>query len=195
MTGHERLSLVDLAALLPYEREQRSHDVWRLYHDPRALSDVPAYLSEPFEEARVTHVAGAEARGFLLGGLVAARLGCAFVPVRKVGRYLPGHCVSAESLPDWEGKRVRFSMQDTDLLRDARVLLIDDWYTTGNQARAIADLLDRVGAEIVGASVMVEEGVDRLAVDGWRFHSLLRWDEQGAQFGISPFNGCRRATA
>lgn len=112
-------------------------------------------MAEPFREERITHVVGIEARGFILGGAVAAALGAGFVPVRKPGK-----------LP-WERVREEYTLEyGVDALeahRDGvaaghRVLIVDDVLATGGTAKAAGTLARGLGAELVGWSFLLEIG-------------------------------------
>lgn len=169
------------AALAPVE-EAGEHDLWGLYRDARVLRSLPGLLAEPYTHASIDVVIGAEARGFLIGGLVAAALGVAFVPARKPGAFLPGNAMTAASLPDWEGKRVEFSVQRHALRPGQRALMVDDWYTTGNQGRAIAAILRDLGCELVGTSVIVEESKASALEGLGHFNALLHWSRRSKEF-------------
>lgn len=184
---HDELSL---AGHMPVIGQDALHDLWGLYRDGARLRCVAELLARPFAH-QVDAVIGAEARGFLLGGIVAMELGVGFVPVRKQGGYLPGETVSSVSLPDWEGKRNVFALQIHALAPGNRVLLVDDWLTTGNQARAVSELLERQRVELHGVAVVVEEGLDALADFSSRLHALLHWDVAGARFFPSAANRLR----
>jgi adenine phosphoribosyltransferase len=116
----------------------------------RALVDE---LAAGFGPRDVTHVAGVEARGFLLAGAVADRLGAGLVPLRKPGK-----------LP-WRRQRVAYELEyGTDALEahaDAfveadRVLVVDDVLATGGTARAAVDLVRAFGARVMAAAFLVE---------------------------------------
>ncbi|MEM8559461.1 MAG: adenine phosphoribosyltransferase, partial [Bacteroidota bacterium] len=64
-------------------------DVTPLLADPALLVEAVDRLVAPYADAGVTHVVGIESRGFILGAMMADRLGAGFVPVRKPGK-LPG---------------------------------------------------------------------------------------------------------
>ncbi|HUF34791.1 MAG TPA: adenine phosphoribosyltransferase, partial [Gemmatimonadales bacterium] len=102
------------------------------------------------------HVVGIEARGFILGGAVAAALGAGFVPLRKPGK-----------LP-WERVREEYTLEyGVDALeahRDGvaaghRVLVVDDVLATGGTAKAAGALARGLGAELLGWSFLLEIGV------------------------------------
>lgn len=72
------------AALLQRSAWVEGHaDVWRVLSDGPALAAVVEGLAAPWTATEVTQVVGVEARGFLLGGAVAVRLGAGFVGVPK----------------------------------------------------------------------------------------------------------------
>jgi adenine phosphoribosyltransferase len=125
-------------------------------------------LAEPFRDAGVTAVCAPEARGPILGALVAVELGAGLVLVRKDDRNHPGADRRVESGPTWRGTTESFQTRSWDLGREDRVLVVDDWITTGSSARAVRELAAAAGAEYLGASVLVNKAepatTDALAV-------------------------------
>ena len=61
-------------------------DITTLLRDGRAFHSVVELLARPWLAAGVNRIAGIEARGFILGGALAGRLGAGFVPIRKKGK-------------------------------------------------------------------------------------------------------------
>jgi adenine phosphoribosyltransferase len=137
---------------------------------------IEAIASE-FVGAAITHVAGVESRGFIIGAPVAQRLGAGFIPVRKPGK-LPA-----------ERRRVEYALeygQDAlEVHADAcagvrpgasRVLLVDDVLATGGTAAAAAELVESVGGVVVGCAFLLElgflRGRDRL--DRWPVRALVQ---------------------
>jgi adenine phosphoribosyltransferase len=103
--------------------------------------------------ASVAKIAGIEARGFILGGAVAHRLGAGFVPVRKKGK-LPHETVRI-------AYALEYGTDEIEVHRDAvspgeRVLLVDDLIATGGTALAAVQLLRSIGAEIVAACFVID---------------------------------------
>lgn len=113
-------------------------------------------LAAPWVESGVTRVVGVEARGFLLGGAVAIRLGVGFQPVRKPGSVFPGRKRSTTSEPDYRGTSHVLSIQDT-LSNSDVVLMVDDWAERGSQALAVRELVQGSGATYIGLSVIVDQ--------------------------------------
>ena len=102
---------------------------------------------------RIDVVVGMEARGFIFAGPVALQLGAGFVPVRKPGK-LPGQ-VYTETFALEYGTETLAVHADA-VLPGARVLVIDDVLATGGTVGATAKLIERLGAELVHVSVVME---------------------------------------
>jgi adenine phosphoribosyltransferase len=128
-------------------------DITPVLADGKLFRTIVGAMAEPFQELDVTHVVGVEARGFILGGAVATNLGAGFVPARKPGK-----------LP-WERVRESYDLEyGTDALEchrdcvdgDARVLVVDDVLATGGTARAAAQLVRGLGAQLVGWTFLLE---------------------------------------
>nr|WP_255443645.1 phosphoribosyltransferase family protein [Tessaracoccus sp. MC1679] len=139
-------------------------------------------LVDGFDECNITHIVGPEARGFIFGPMVACRLGLPFIPARRAGKYLPGRTVGALTAPDWEGKQVRYEMSADSIPAGAVIGIVDDWLTTGNHVRAIANIVRSFGADVCGLSCIVTDGVDGLASEGIRASYLLCWNEATSEF-------------
>jgi adenine phosphoribosyltransferase len=122
-------------------------------------------------------VVAAEARGFILGGALARELGAGFVPARKPGK-LPYDTVSAEYLLEYGVDALH--VHADALSGGSRVLVHDDLLATGGTARALVDLVSRMGAEVVGCAFLIElaflRGRDKL--EGLDVHALVAYDEE-----------------
>lgn len=130
-----------------------------VFHDPEVLASLGPGLAEPFRDAGVTAVVAPEARGLVLGALCAVALGVGFVAARKPGFPRAGDRVEVTSAPDWQGRRIAFTVARVFDSRD-RILLVDDWIETGSQATAIASAIDEMGAALAGTSVIVDQAPD-----------------------------------
>jgi adenine phosphoribosyltransferase len=98
-------------------------------------------------------VVGIESRGFILGAAVADRLGCGFVPVRKVGK-LPAATVRATY--DLEYGSDSLEMHADAIEPGQRVLIVDDLLATGGTARATVGLVKKVGGVVTGIAFLIE---------------------------------------
>jgi adenine phosphoribosyltransferase len=130
-------------------------DITPLLADPGAFAAAVDALCAPYRDAPPDKVAGIEARGFILGAPVAHALGVGFVPVRKKGK-LPGDVV-AESY-DLEYGTATIEVTSDAVAAGDTVLVVDDVLATGGTAAATVQLLRRLGAEVVGLSVLMELG-------------------------------------
>lgn len=102
---------------------------------------------------KIDKVAGLEARGFILGGAVAHQLGRGFVPVRKAGK-LPGKTISEDYALEYG--TATLELHDDALEAGERVLLVDDLIATGGTAAAGIKLVERLGAQVVLASFIID---------------------------------------
>jgi adenine phosphoribosyltransferase len=152
-------------------------DITTLLGDAEGLAACIERMAAPFAEQGVEAVAGIEARGFILGGAVAERLGCGFVPLRKQGK-LPAKAIGEEYELEYGTDIIE--MHEDALRRGERVLLVDDLIATGGSAEAAVKLLRRLGAEIVGAAFVIDlpdlGGCARLADLGVKCHTLIAFE-------------------
>lgn len=139
-------------------------DITPLLADGEALAEAVAGMADPWAGAGVTCVVGIEARGFIVGAPVALRLGAGFAPVRKPGK-LPG--ATERETYDLEYGADALEVHADALTASDRVLVVDDVLATGGTAAATIRLVERLGAEVVGVSVLIElaalDGRSRLA--------------------------------
>jgi adenine phosphoribosyltransferase len=148
------------------------YDITTLLKRPDALRSVADELVDRYHRRQVAKVVGIESRGFIFGGIVAARLGAGFVPIRKPGK-LPADCYEVKY-------SLEYGANSLAVHRDAiavgeRVLVIDDLLATGGTAEAAVNLVRQLGGEIVGLDFLVEikslKGREKLA--GYEVHSTI----------------------
>ena len=129
------------------------YDVTTLLKNGQCFHEVINALTTPYENKQVDLVVGIEARGFIIAPTVAYRLKAGFVPVRKPGKLpAPTHKVSYE---------LEYGTDTLEIHQDAiepgnRVLIVDDLIATGGTARAVADIVEKMGGTVVGLAFMVE---------------------------------------
>ena len=151
-------------------------DVAGVLRRPDLLRVLGPALAAPFARADITAVCAPEARGPILGALVAVELGAGLVLARKDDRNHPGADRRIESSPTWRGTTERFQTRSWDLGLGDRVLVVDDWITTGSSLRAVRTLAADAGAEYVGASVLVNKA-DHAIIDELDVSWLVRLEE------------------
>lgn len=149
-------------------------DITPLLASPSGLSLAVEYLTQPFRHVHVDMVAGAESRGFIFGTAVARNLSAGFVPIRKPGR-LPAATYA-------EKYTLEYGTEAVEVHRDAiqpgdRVLMVDDVLATGGTMAACCRLIDKLGGEIVGISVLIELSFlnGRSQLGGQPIHSILTY--------------------
>ena len=149
-------------------------DITPLLADPQAFPAAVDALCQPFKRAGVEFVAGVEARGFIFGAAVAAKLQAGFVPIRKKGK-LP--CETERATYALEYGTDCIEMHRDTIPPGAKVLMVDDLLATGGTMQAACELVEKVGAEIVGIAVVIEltdlQGRQRLAPH--KVHALISY--------------------
>lgn len=149
-------------------------DISPLLADAKAYSAALDAMTLPFQGLGITHVIGAEARGFLLAPGIALKLGAGFVPVRKPAK-LPRATFSEEY--DLEYGVDSLHIHQDALKSTARVLLVDDVLATGGTMQAIVKLCTKFNCEIVGASFLMELSFldGRTKLPNLSLHSLIQY--------------------
>ena len=147
-------------------------DITPLLATPQAFEQALAWYADRCAGAEA--IAGVEARGFIFGAALAARLGLPFAPLRKPGK-LPAATI---------GRRyeLEYGSDGLEMHADAvragqRVALVDDVLATGGTLEAAVGLLTEAGAEVMGIAVLIElvelKGRERLG--GRPFDALVRF--------------------
>lgn len=149
-------------------------DITPLLADPEGLRAAVDGLAAPYR-GRVDVVLGIESRGFILGSAVAYALGVGLAIVRKPGK-LPWSTI-AESYSLEYGTDA-LEIHEDAILRNHRVLLVDDLLATGGTAGAAVQLVRRLHGEMAGCAFLIELGFlsGRDTLTPVEVHSLLRYD-------------------
>ncbi|GIZ08400.1 adenine phosphoribosyltransferase [Flavobacterium sp. UMI-01] len=128
-------------------------DITPLLLDPKATKECVQILAASLHGTVVDKVVGAESRGFLFGMLLAQELGAGFVPVRKPNK-LPYETIAASYA-------LEYGTDTLEIHKDAiqkgdRVLIHDDVLATGGTAKAVCELVEQLGGEIVQLNFLME---------------------------------------
>ncbi|MGD9866791.1 MAG: adenine phosphoribosyltransferase [Hyphomicrobiales bacterium] len=152
-------------------------DITTLLGNGEGLKACIERLSQPYLNRKIDAVAGIEARGFILGGAVAERIGCGFVPIRKKGK-LPYKAIGQDYELEYGTDIIE--IHEDALAEGEKVLLIDDLIATGGTAEAGVKLLRKLGAEVVGAAFVIDlpdlKGRERLEKLGLKVHTLIEFE-------------------
>jgi adenine phosphoribosyltransferase len=152
-------------------------DITTLLLDSWGFGESIARLADSVADSRFDLVAGIEARGFVFGAALAARLGTGVLLLRKRNK-LPGATIGINYALEYGEDRIE--MHADACVPGARVLLVDDLIATGGTALAAAGLLRQAGAVVDRAAFVVDlpelGGADRLRASGVRVEALLAFD-------------------
>jgi adenine phosphoribosyltransferase len=129
------------------------YDVTTLFKDAECIRELSDTMYEIYKEKGITKVVGIESRGFIMGGILATRLGAGFVPVRKPGK-LPAETIE-ESYDKEYGKDTIQIHKDAINENDV-VLLHDDLLATGGTMKATCDLVKRLHPKKVYVNFIIE---------------------------------------
>jgi len=150
-------------------------DVAGALRERRVIQGIGAALAAPFTSHGVTIVMSPEARGPILGALVARELRAGLVLARKVGQNHPGADIEAVSGPTWRGEPQHFQLRSADLSPTDVVMVVDDWITTGSSIRVLADTAASLGAKYVGAAAIVNKAEESVCAK-LGVHTLVNFE-------------------
>jgi adenine phosphoribosyltransferase len=152
------------------------YDITTLLKDKDGLRGSIDGFKEHYQDAHVDVVVGVEARGFIFAPALAYALRAGFVPVRKP-RKLPSHRVSVTY--DLEYGSDSLEMHSDAVSNGKRVLVVDDLLATGGTAKAVTQLVEQIGGQVVGLGFLVELTFlgGRAKLAGYDVFSLLQYDK------------------
>jgi adenine phosphoribosyltransferase len=150
------------------------YDITTLLKSPPAVQSLADELTTRYQGRGITKVLGIESRGFIFGGILAARLGAGFVPVRKPGK-LPADCYEVKYSLEYGNNSLAVHRDAVEI--GEQVLIVDDLLATGGTAEATIHLVRQLGGMIVGLDFLVElkslNGREKLA--GYDVHSTITY--------------------
>ena len=130
-----------------------------------------------YHHLSIDAIAGVDARGFIIGSVLAYELNASFVPIRKKGK-LPFDTVS-------ESYDLEYGKAEVEIHKDAfqkgdKVILMDDLIATGGTMLAASSLIERLGAEIIEAAAIIDlpdlGGSKKLREKGLSIYSVCQFD-------------------
>jgi len=157
-------------------------DITPLLQDPRTFRVLIDLFVYRYMRQRLDLVAGIDARGFIVGSVLAYELNLGFVPVRKQGK-LPSRTVAEEY--DLEYGHAAVEMHADAVRPGQRVLLVDDLIATGGTMIAAVKLLQRLGANVLEAAAILDlphlGGSDAIQATGTPLFTVCRFGPDDAQ--------------
>ncbi len=128
-------------------------DITPLLANPEAVKACMALLTNNLKERNIDKVVGVESRGFFFATLLAYELQAGFIPVRKPNK-LPYETISSSY-------ELEYGLDTLEVHTDAiqkgdRILIHDDVLATGGTAKAVCDLVEKLGGEIIQCNFLME---------------------------------------
>ena len=149
-------------------------DITPLLSNPRVFRVLIDQFVHRYFDVQPSAIAGLDARGFIIGAVVAYELNVGFVPIRKKGK-LP--FTTVEETYELEYGSATVEMHTDAVKRGDRVVLIDDLIATGGTMLAGLRLLERLGAEVIEGAAIVDlpelKGSARLRAAGLKLFTLV----------------------
>lgn len=128
-------------------------DITTLLKDAEGMVEAVNQMQARLEGLEFDLILGPESRGFIFGMPIAYNLRKGFVPIRKAGK-LPGEVVSRKYTLEYGTATIE--MHKDAVQAGQKVIVIDDLLATGGTARAIVDLVESIGAEVVSLNFLIE---------------------------------------
>ncbi|ALL63135.1 adenine phosphoribosyltransferase [Paraburkholderia caribensis MBA4] len=128
-------------------------DITPLLQNPKTLRVLIDLFVQRYIDQKLDYVAGLDARGFIIGPILAYELNLGFIPIRKIGK-LPYKTVS-------ESYELEYGTATVEIHEDAckpgdRVVIVDDLIATGGTMMAGKKLLERLGATVIEGAAIVD---------------------------------------
>jgi adenine phosphoribosyltransferase len=128
-------------------------DITPLLIDPNATKECLEILVSTLKDKKIDKVIGVESRGFFFGMLLAQKLNVGFIPVRKPKK-LPYKTISATY--DLEYGTDTLEIHIDAIQKGDKILIHDDVLATGGTAKAVCELVEKLGGEIVQCNFLIE---------------------------------------
>ena len=149
-------------------------DITPVLHDPDAFRAAVDSITQKLKNVDFDYIAGPESRGYLFATPISYNMGKGFIPVRKAGK-LPRECYRAEY--DLEYGTAAIEIHKDSIKSGDKVVVVDDLLATGGTAKAVAELVESAGGEVVLYVFMIEltflNGRDMLK--GYNVQSILTY--------------------
>lgn len=129
------------------------YDITTLFKEPSALKELSDILYETYKNKGITKVVGIESRGFIMGALLASRLGAGFVPIRKPGK-LPAETLEESYAKEYGTDTIQIhkdAINENDI-----VLLHDDLLATGGTMKAACKLVKQLNPKQIMVNFLIE---------------------------------------
>lgn len=152
-------------------------DITTLLKDKEGFNHMINLFVDRYKDMDIDAIAGIESRGFITGSVLANKLGVGFIPIRKPGK-LPGETVSEEY--ELEYGKDKVEIHKDAIKQGDKVLLCDDLVATGGTCTAAANLIKKLGGEVIECSFIVDlpdiGGKKKLLDAGYKVFNLVEFE-------------------
>ena len=150
-------------------------DITPLLQDKEAFKFVIDKMCEPFIENKPDIIVGIDARGFILSAAMAYKLNTGLAIIRKKGK-LPHKTISADYTLEYATNTIE--MHEDAIQKGQKVLLVDDVLATGGTMEATAQMVEKLGGQILGIAFLIEldflKGKEKLK--NYKVESLIHYE-------------------
>ena len=128
-------------------------DINPIYREPKIWKELMFPLQKLISTVKPDYIAGIESRGFISASALAFNLDVGFIPIRKPNK-LPGKVIGINYKLEYGEDRLE--IQQNSIVKDNKVILVDDLLATGGTASAAGKLIREVGGNLIGYAFLVE---------------------------------------
>ena len=131
-------------------------DITPLFIQKETLKEMNQLFVKEIKKYDVDYIMGPEARGFILGSMIASEINVGFIPLRKKGK-LPPMTVEASVTysKEYGEDQLELPKLVNDTYKNKKFYLIDDIYATGNTMQSVKEKIEELGGEVVGEGVII----------------------------------------
>lgn len=152
-------------------------DISRLLEHPSVFHEAVVALAKPLVELQPNKVLGIEQRGLALGSAIAYYLGCGIVPARSIAYVPEDYSRPVEWLPSSKFADRRLALVSESIDPGDRVAIVDDWLIQGTTVLAVAKVIEKLGASVVGVACVINNMTEtrRKMLGRPEIHSLIEY--------------------
>ena len=152
-------------------------DITTLIKDGEAFKKSIDAIAQNYNPADIDLIVGIEARGFLFAAALAYKWGKGVIPIRKPGK-LPAETVREEYSLEYGTDAIE--IHKDAIVKNQRILIIDDLLATGGTVAAACRLVEKLGGKVAGIAFLIElsflKGIEKLK--NYPVISLIKFDEE-----------------
>lgn len=128
-------------------------DITTVLKNKKGLKIIIKDFTDRYKDKGIDYVVGADARGFIFGAAIAYNIGAGFVPARKPGK-LPAEVESVEYSLEYGKNSIEIHKDAFE--KNSKILIVDDLLATGGTAKAMVELVEKLGAKVYELAFMIE---------------------------------------